>query len=109
MKRQALRLVAICLAVVMLSVSLVSCGNRLSGVYENNTFGLVITYAFSGNKYTRTMVGLTANDTGYTVSGTYRIKDDTIYLTPENGQGEELPFSQSGKTIYIANMEYVKK
>ena len=93
----------------MLSTVLVSCGKKLSGIYENNTIGLTITYTFSGNEFTRTMSGLTQYDTGITTSGTYRISGDTIYLTSSTGNVEELTFSKSGKTIYIAEMEFVKQ
>lgn len=109
MKKMSVRLLALCLAVLMLSATLVSCGNTLSGVYENNTLGLVITYTFSGNEFTRTMSGLSEFDAGLATSGTYRIADGVIYLTPTVGLEEELTFSKSGKTIYIAEMEFVKK
>ena len=109
MRRISVRLLALCLAVLMLGAALVSCGKTLSGVYENNTLGLVITYTFSGKEFTRTMKGLTTHDTGMTTTGTYRISGDTIYLTSSAGLEEELTFSGSGKTIYIADMEFSKK
>ena len=109
MRRRSVRLLAFCLAVLMLGAALVSCGKTLSGVYECNTFGFVITYTFSGNEFTRTMKGLTAYDKGVTVSGTYRIADGMIYLTPSTGGDEELSFSGSGDTIHIADMEFTKK
>ncbi len=109
MKKISVRLLAMCLVVLMLSMVLVSCGKRLSGTYENNTFGLVTAYTFSGNEFTRTMSGLSEFDTGLTVSGTYRISGDVIYLTASSGMEEELSFSKSGNTIYIANMEFVKQ
>ena len=109
MKKTCIRGLSVCLVLVVLGTALVSCGGKLSGTYENNTFGLVTTYTFSGNKYTRTMIGLSVYDTGLTVSGTYRISGGTIYLTSDSGAEEELTFSKSGKTIYIAEMEYIKK
>ena len=108
MKKTALRMLALCLAVVVMACALVSCG-KLAGVYENNTFGLVTTYTFSGNKYTRTMSGISEYDSGITASGTYSISDGKIHLSPENGHDEILSFSKSGKTIYIADMEFEKK
>lgn len=104
-----IRVLSVCLVLIVLSTALVSCGGKLSGTYENNTFGLVTTYTFSGNKYTMTMVGLSAYDTGLTVSGTYRISGNTIYLTQDSGTEQEHSFSKSGKTIYIAEMEFVKQ
>ena len=109
MRRRSVRLLALCLAMLMLGAALVSCGKSLNGVYENNTFGFAITYTFSGKEFTRTMRGLTPNDAGITVSGTYRIADGVIYLTSSSGMEEELSFSGSGATIYIADMEFNKK
>ena len=109
MMKTCIRILSVCLVLVVLGTVLVSCGGKLSGTYENNTFGFVTTYTFSGKQFTRTMIGLTAYDTGLTVSGTYRISGDTIYLTSDSGTEEALTFSKSGKTIYIAEMEYVKK
>ena len=59
MKKNSVRLLALCLAVLMLCAVFVSCGKKLSGIYECNTLGLVITYTFSGDEYTRTMKSLT--------------------------------------------------
>ena len=109
MKKVSVRLLAMCLAVVMLSMALVSCGNTLSGTYENNTFGLITTYTFSGKEFARTMKGLSEFDAGLTVTGTYRISGDTIYLTTSTGIEEEHTFSKSGNTVYIAKMEFVKQ
>lgn len=109
MKKTVLRLLAICLVVLMLCITVTACGKKLSGVYVNNTLGLVTTYTFSGDEFTRTMVGLTQYDTGLTVFGTYRISGNAIYLTSDSGNEEVLTFSKSGKTIYIAEMEFVKQ
>ena len=109
MKKNSVRLLALCLAVLMLCAVLVSCGKKLSGIYECNTLGLVITYTFSGDEYTRTMKGLTEYDTGLTTKGTYRIADGYIYFSVEGGTEEKLTFSGSGKTIYIADMEFTMK
>jgi len=109
MKKTCIRWLVLCLAVVMLSTALVSCGKKLNGTYVNNTFGLIITYTFSGKEYTRTISGLTQYDTGITVSGVYRIEGDTIYLATPSGNVEELSYSKNGKTIYIADMEYEKQ
>lgn len=109
MKKISVRLLAVCLVVMLLGTMLASCGNKLSGTYENNTFNLITTYTFSGDEFTRTMSGLDADDEGLTVSGTYRIEKDMIYLTTSYGTVEELTFSKSGNTICIAEMEFVKK
>lgn len=109
MRRISVRLLALCLAVMMLCVSLVACGKTLSGEYTCNMLGIVITYTFSGEKFTRTMSGLTEDDPGLTVSGTYRIEDGYIYLTSESGYEEKLTYSRSGSTVCIAEMEFVKK
>ena len=109
MRRPSVRLLAFALAMMLLCAFLVACGKTLSGEYECNTLGLVFTYTFSGKEYTRTMSGLTESDPGLTTSGTYRIEGGYIYLTPETGMEEKLTFSRSGSTIYIAEMEYIKK
>ena len=109
MKKTSVRLLALCLAVLMLCVAMASCGKRLNGTYENVTLGLHIVYTFSGNKFTRLMYGLTENDTGISTSGTYRIAKGYIYLVSENGTEEVLTYSKSGKTIYIAEMDFQKQ
>ena len=109
MKKIYVRFAAMCLVVLMLSMALVSCSNQLSGTYENNTFGLVTTYTFSGKEFVRTMKGLSEFDAGLNASGTYRISGDVIYLTTSTGIEEELSFSKSGDKIYIAEMEFVKQ
>ena len=109
MKKTCIRVLALCLALVMLSMAMIACGSKLNGVYQNNTFGLIITYTFSGNEFTRTMSGLTEFDTGVTISGTYSISDGSIILTSASGYVETLTFSQSGENIYIAEMEFVQQ
>ena len=51
MKKTFIRARALCLVAVMLSTALVSCGGKLNGTYVNNTFGLTITYTFSGKEW----------------------------------------------------------
>lgn len=109
MKKISLRLLALCLAVLMLSMTLVSCGKTLSGEYTNNTLGLTITYTFSGKEFTRTMSGFSATDPGITTTGTYSIDGDTIYFTTSLGVEESFSFSKSGNVIVIADMEFEKK
>lgn len=109
MKTTSIRILSAVLVLAVLCMALASCGGKLSGTFENNTFGFVTTYTFSGKKFTRTMIGLSEHDTGLTTKGTYRISGDQIILTSENGTVEELSYSKSGKTIYIAEMEFIKK
>ena len=109
MKKRSVRVLALCVAVLMLSAVLVSCGKTLAGVYECNTFGVVVTYTFSGKEFTRSIKGLTPNDMGVTESGTYRIADGNIYFTTSDGIEESFTFSGSGKNIVIADMEFSKK
>ena len=109
MTKNSVRLLALCLTMLMLCATLASCGKTLSGIYECDTLGWVITYTFSGEEYTRTMKGLTELDAGLTTKGTYRIADGYIYFTAEGGMEEKLTFSSSGKTIYIADMEFSKQ
>ena len=109
MKKIIIALVALGLAILVL-IGALSFGSRnLSGTYENVTLGLHIVYTFSGNKFTRLMYGLTENDTGISTSGTYRIAKGYIYLVSENGTEEVLTYSKSGKTIYIAEMDFKKQ
>ena len=109
MRRISVRLLALCLALIMLCASMTACGKTLSGEYECNILGFVITYTFSGKEFTRTMSGLTEYDPGLTVSGTYRIEGGYIYLTPQSGGEEKLTYSRSGSTVYIADMEFIKQ
>ena len=108
MRRISVRLLALCLALMLVCASMVSCGKTLSGEYECNILGFVITYTFSGDEFTRTMSGLTEDDEGLTTSGTYRIENGYIYLTTAGGE-EELTFSRSGSTLIIADMEFIKQ
>ena len=68
MKKISVRVLALCLVVLVLSAALASCGKTLSGIYECNTFGIVVTYVFSGKEFTRSIKGLTPNDMGVTES-----------------------------------------
>ena len=109
MKKIIIGVVAVVLAALVLIGALSFGGQKLSGTYENVTLGLHIVYTFSGNKFTRSMYGLTENDTGISTSGTYRVAKGYIYLVSESGTEEVLTYSKSGKTIYIAEMDFVKQ
>ena len=86
MKKISIRVLALCLVVLVLSAALASCGKTLSGIYECNTFGIVVTYVFSGKEFTRSIKGLTPNDMGVTESGTYRIENGTIVVAGNAAQ-----------------------
>ena len=119
------KIIALTLALCMVTIILTSCATMLSGEYSGKAslFGLAgaeVTYKFFGNKVT---VTTKANVVGFeketTYKGTYKIATDddgkqTITFTYE-GDGSNYSGSQSfsqdksAKTITIGGVTYNKK
>ncbi len=64
--------------IVVMMLSLVACGNKLSGTYVSK--GEYITYEFSGSNVTLTVKSLIKT---IEMKGTYEIKDDKITINME--------------------------
>ena len=77
--KKSVKVLALALVVVMLCVSLVSCGKKLSGEYEATILGSGVVLEFEGKKvtYTAKVLGVEAAS----VEGEYSIKGDEITLS----------------------------
>jgi uncharacterized lipoprotein YehR (DUF1307 family) len=69
--KRSVKIIALAMCALMICLSLVSCGNKLSGEYENKSILGKSTYEFKGNKFTYSYGELE-------IEGTYKIKDDKI-------------------------------
>lgn len=76
------KIIALVLVAVMLTVTLASCGTKLSGTYSAEAIGTGVTYEFKGSKVTITVKAL-GMELG-SAEGTYSIKKDQITFTFES-------------------------
>ncbi len=119
--KKSVRILAVVLALLMVSLVFVACGTTLSGKYSAEAFGTGTTLEFSGSKVTMTfkLVGFS----GDPIEGTYEIKDDkiSIKLTEEDETGVdalikktvesligEQSFEKTDDGIKIGGVEYKK-
>lgn len=106
------KLLCVALVVVMM-LSLVACGTKLSGTYKTNSVaGSYVSYTFSGSKVTFKTVAL--NAVVAEIEGTYKIDGDKITLTWGDEKNDkalsgELSFKKDGKTITIGALELTKE
>lgn len=116
--KKSIKILAFALVAVMLCMSLVACGKKLSGTYEakvgGDLLGYTATYDFSGSKVEitkkATVVG-TSNST--TFEGKYEIKDDEITITLDSEDDDiksgTFTFAETDDGIKIGIVEYKKK
>lgn len=116
--KKSIKIVALALVAVMLCLSLVACGKKLSGTYEaqigGDLLGYTASYKFSGSKVevtkTATVLGQ-KKDT--TFDGKYEIKDDEITFTFETSDDDiksgTFTFEETEDGIKIGLVEYKKK
>lgn len=109
MKKTAMRVGAMLLLVLIIGCALVSCGSSLRGTYENNTFGLVTVYTFSGDNYTMKMSGLAQLESGVSEEGTFSVEGDKITFYPKSGVQKTMTYSLDGKTLTIGSLEFTKQ
>ena len=76
------KIIALALVAVMLTMTLASCGAKLSGTYSAETLGTGVVYEFKGSKVTITVKAL-GMDLG-SAEGKYSIKKDKITFTFES-------------------------
>lgn len=120
--KKSIRILSLVLAVVMLSgmaLTLVACGNKLSGEYEMSSILGAVTLKFSGSKVAisgdvNLLAASLKVDDGAEIEYKIVDKDDSqvIQLFIEDGKDPiELPFSQNKdeKTITIAKILTFKK
>lgn len=96
--------------IVVMMLSLVACGNKLSGTYESSVTGL-LSYTFEGSKVTFT-VG--SGKLSTSITGTYKIDGDTITLTWGDEKNDkalsgEQSFEKTDDGIKIGGVEFTKK
>lgn len=105
MKKNIIRIAVLVLAVVMLSMSLVSC-SKIGGTYTMTDKSGTTSYTFSfwSNK-------VVWNYMGYELEGTYKIEDEKIYMNFIEGvwENDERSFRKEGNSIFLDDVEYVKE
>jgi len=105
MKKNIIKIAVLALAIVMLSVSLVSC-SKLGGTYTmtDSTGTTSYTFSFWSDK-------VVWNYLGYPIEGTYKIDGDKITFNFIEGvwENDERSFRKEGKSIFLNDVEYVKE
>ena len=115
--KKSIKIVAVAMVVLMLCLSLASCGKTLAGEYESDAglFGKT-TYKFSGKtvKISYTSVLGTVNS----IEGEYSIEDDEITFTFEDVEEDKeddaeqlegtFTFEEGEDYIKIGNFQYDK-
>jgi len=109
--KKSIRILAVSLALVLLCLSLVSCGlfgKKLDGKYEDEDG--IVTYEFDGKNVKITApkasLGGLFNGEKVVYEGTYEIDDDTITITLVDDEGEEL---EDDVTSYDGTFDFEEK
>lgn len=90
--------------IIVMSISLVSCGNKLNGTYRSQGF-ISQTFTFKGDNVTMSAFGINT-------TGTYKIDGNeiTIVYTLFGSEYEwTQSFSKSGNTINIGGTDFIKQ
>ena len=119
--RKVVRIMAVVMVVLMVTLVLAACGKTLSGTYSAETFGTGKTFEFSGNKVSVTykVVGFNSDP----IEGTYEIKDDKItfdFVDESDVENDDLKsflsglqgsldFEEGDGYIKIGGVKYEKK
>ena len=117
--KRSVKIIALVMAALMLCLSLVACGKKLSGEYELDVTaagtGVVTTYAFSGSKVTVTVETKLLGSVTKTaeLEGKYSIDGDKITFEFEDGEDAktyngEFDFKETENGIKIGLVEYKK-
>ena len=116
--KRSVKILALAMAALMLCLSLVACGKKLSGEYELDATilgtGAVTTYAFSGSKVTITLETKAGGIVTKTIelNGKYAIDGDKITFEFEGEDAKtysgEFDFEETEKGIKIGIVEYKK-
>ena len=77
--KKSIRIMAVVMALLMVTLVFVSCGKTLKGTYAAEVLGTGVELTFEGKNVTITLkvLGMEAGS----ATGTYKIKDDKITLT----------------------------
>ncbi len=111
--KKSVRIIALVMALLMVTLALTACGTMLSGTYSAEIADTGKTYEFKGNKVTVTYKLLGAEV--YTYDGTYKIKDDKITITIESDDKDAkdisgtFDFEKTDDGIKIGVAEYKKQ
>ena len=111
--KKSVRILSVVMAVLMLCLTLASCGKKLSGKYSAEALGSGATFEFKGSKVT-IAVKLLGTEVG-SAEGTYEIKDDKITFTFEDEDEDvkkydgTFDFEEKEDSIKIGLIEYEKK
>ena len=112
--KKSIRILAVVMAVLMVTLVLASCGKTLKGTYSAEIAGTGNTLEFSGKKVTITYKFL-GQQVGDAVEGTYEIKDNKITITVETEDKEigslngTFDFEEGDGYIKIGIIKYTKK
>lgn len=111
--KRSIRILAIAMVAIMLCLTLVSCGKKLSGTYSAEIFGSGAEYEFKGSKVTITVKALGTEVA--TAEGKYSIDDDKITFEFESDDEDvkeysgTFDFEEKEDSIKIGIIEYEKK
>lgn len=111
--KKTVRIMAVVMAVLMVTLALASCGKTLSGKYSAEVLGTGCTLEFSGKNVTITYK-LLGQQVGEPVEGTYSIEDDKITIEVESDNEEigkldgTFDFVENEDSIKIGIFEYKK-
>ncbi len=112
--KKSVRILAVVMAVLMVTLVLASCGKTISGTYSAEIAGTGNTLEFSGKKVTITYKFL-GKQVGDAVEGTYKIEDNKITITIETEDKEigaldgTFDFEEGEDYIKIGIIKYTKK
>ncbi len=116
MKKTA-RILAVVLAMVMVTFVFASCGTTLSGTYSNNIVVGDLSLAFSGKNVTVTFDPLIGENVE--IKGTYKIEDEKITFDFADDDDDDADwlgsllgtqsFEKTDAGIKIGGVEYKKK
>lgn len=111
--KKSVRIIALVMAILTVSVLLVACGKTLSGKYSAEVVGTGVTYEFKGSKVTITAKVL--GQDAASIQGSYKIKDDKITITIDGDDKEAkdkyagtFDFKETDNGIKIGVVEYKK-
>lgn len=102
MKKTAFRILAVTVVVILISASLASCANKLSGTYTSTEDSTTYKFSLFSDKMIYSIGGVVE------LECTYEIDQDKIYLTIL-GDRIEKTYSKQGSSIFIDGIEFVKE
>ena len=108
--KKSIRVLAVAMALLMVTLVFASCGKTLKGTYSAEIVGTGVEMTFEGKNVTITLKAL-GMEVGSS-TGTYKIDDNKITLTFGNDTlklGGEHAFEKDGDTIKIGGIKYTKQ